>query len=232
MKTRLSFLCFLAGYAHGGTGRSVGARRVACLVALVLLVGSARPATAGEDEVEQARAHVRRAAAASDLGNYAEAAKEYEAAYMKTSDANLLVGVGQAWQLAGERQKAMTAFRSCVRIAPDGQLRAICESKLRELDDQRMGPVAAAPFAGAMAPPMMAAAPPPPAPYAVQPLPATNFASGQACATAEPSPVYHRWPFWLVVGTVVVAGTVVGVLYARRDKDLAMPTTTFGAKQF
>jgi tetratricopeptide (TPR) repeat protein len=189
---------------------------------------------AGEDELEQARGHVRRAAAASDLGNYAEAAKEYEAAYMKTSDANLLVNVGQAWQLAGERQKALTAFRSCVRIAPNGGQRAVCEAKIRELEDQRMSQPTAAPLVGTMAPPMMVAAPPPPAPYAVPPPPAATFATSHdgATAVAEPCPACSRWPIWIAVGAVVVAGVVVGVLYARQDTDLAMPTTTFGAKRF
>ena len=45
---------------------------------------------------------------------------------------------------------------------------------------------------------------------------------------AEPS----TWPLWVAVGAVLVAGVAVGLLYARQDKDLAMPITTFGAKRY
>jgi tetratricopeptide (TPR) repeat protein len=190
----------------------------------VLLAGLARPAMAGDDEVAQGRDHARRATAAANLGNYAEAAKEYEAAYMKTLDANLLLDVGQAWQAAGEPQKALTAFRSCVRLAPDGQRRATCEAKLGELEYQRSSQAAPAAVVP-VAPPMMAA--PPPAPY-VLPPPAPTCPSNAPCPAAETS----YWPLWLAIGAVVVASVVVGVVYARQDKDLAMPITTYGTKDF
>ena len=208
-----------------------------------MLAGLARPALAADESVQ---AHLGRATAATNLGNYADAAKEYEAAYMQTSDPNLLVEVGRTWQLAGDRQKALTAFRSYVRVAPSGEHRALCEAKIRELEAQPM----AAPVPGAVPPPTVAyppPSPPPPMPapapmallppppsYRAQPAPApaTTFAT---CESRPPAagegPVYHRWPFWIVVGTVVVAGTAVAIWYAR-DRDLAMPITTFGSKRF
>ena len=188
-----------------------------------MLAGLARPALAADESVQ---AHLGRATAATNLGNYADAAKEYEAAYMQTSDPNLLVEVGRTWQLAGDRQKALTAFRSYVRVAPSGEHRALCEAKIRELEAQPM----AAPVPGAVPPPTVAY--PPPSPPPPMPAPATTFAT---CESRPPAagegPVYHRWPFWIVVGTVVVAGTAVAIWYAR-DRDLAMPITTFGSKRF
>lgn len=207
-------------------------------MALVLLAGLARPARAGNDELEQAKAHARRAVAASNLGNHADAAREYEAAYMKSFDVNTLVDVGQAWQLAGDHQKALTAFRSYVRVAPQGERRALCEAKIRELEGQP----GAGPYAGAMAPPMLAAPPPsgpppmppPLPPYAVPAAPATDFRGGQAGATVvvDATPFYAHWPFWAVLGAAVVAGTVAGVLYVSQDTDLDMPVTTYGTKQY
>ncbi len=226
-------------------------RSVASLLALTVLAGLAHPALAAGEE-ETAQIHLRRAAAASDLGNFADAAREYEAAYMKAWDPSLLVHVGQAWQRAGDRNKALTAFYSYLRVAPGGEYRALCETKIRELEGQPSGPAMAVPPPGPIGPPMTSAPPPslpppPPAPapvvvapmlaapppaYAAPPVAATTFATREAAPPAAvESPVYHRWPFWVVVGTVVVAGTAIAIWYTR-DSDLAMPTTTFGAKQF
>jgi hypothetical protein len=205
-----------------------------------MLAGFAPPALAA-DEAEQAQAHMRRALAAANLGNYADAAKEYEAAYVLTSAPNLLVDVGRTWQLAGEPQKALTAFRSYVRVAPGGEHRAFCERKIWEIEGQPVAPAMPPPVAPPMVaypppsppPPMPAPAPmfaAPPPPYAA--APATAFATSAAPPPpAAESPVYHRWPFWVVVGAVVIAGTVVAVWYMQ-DRNLAMPTTTFGTKDF
>jgi hypothetical protein len=239
-----------AGSVRGGAGWTAGFRGVAIALALVMLAGLARPALAA-DEAEPAQAHLRRSAAATNLGHYADAAKEYEAAYLWTSAPNLLVDVGRTWQLAGDQQKALTAFRSYVRVAPDGEHRAFCEAKIRELEGQPTGPAAPVPgpTAPAMAPSMMAypapgAVPPLPAPAPMAPVPPPLYAApprppvATTIATCPPpvpvateSPVYHRWPFWIVLGTVVIAGTAVAIWYTR-DRDLAMPTTTFGTKQF
>jgi len=221
------------GLAHFSTGHTTRSRGVAVVVAFAMMGVLGRPALAGGDEAAEAQAHLRRAAAAADLGNFAEAAREYEAAYMRTSDANLLVAVGQAWQHAGELQKALTAYRSCARLAPNGGQRALCESKIRNLE---LGPGSAPapmPRQGAVGV-VPLATPSPLPPYPVRQAPAPTYVSCEPCAQASipPSPVYHRAPFWIVLGTVVVVGTVIGVIYLRQDKDLAMPTTTFGTKQF
>jgi tetratricopeptide (TPR) repeat protein len=253
MRIHPSCLSSAASFARASAGAAAGFRGIACLLALALFLGLPRPAMAAGDDAEPAQMHLRRAAAAFDLGNYADAAREYEAAYMKAWDPKLLVSVGQTWQLAGDRQKALTAFRSYLRVAPGGEQRALCEAKIRELEGQPTSPAMAAPLPGAMGPPMMAvpppSAPPPlptpapavlmpvaapssPPPYAVPPPAATTFAASEARApVAAESPVYHRWPFWIVVGTVVVAGAAVAIWYTT-DKDLAMPITTFGTKDF
>src|SRR5262245_42356196 len=81
-------------------------------VALLLLLASRAwavdPVIPASDE---AKAHVRKATAAYNLGRYIEAAKEYEAAYEQTLDAKLLFNVAQAYRLAGDREKAITAYR-------------------------------------------------------------------------------------------------------------------------
>ena len=207
-------------------------RATACLWALVLLAGFGGSAIAGEDEAPQAQTRAQRASAAYNLGNYAEAAKEYEAAYMATSDASLLFRTGEAWQAAGEPQKALAVFRSCARLAPSDGERATCEERIKGLDRQAPSPGTDAPFIGAVPLPATAAAPPPPAPVVVLPPPASTQANRDADASAARCPECSSWPVWVAVGTVVVAAVVVGLLYYGRDNDLTMPQTTFGAKQF
>jgi hypothetical protein len=237
MSTGLGSSAVLGIFASGRNGHTAGARTKASLLALALLVGLAAPALAGDDEAAQAAGHARKAEAAIDLGHYAEAAQEYEAAYMRSPDARTLVSVGQAWQLAGERQKALTAFRSCLRVAPTGEQRAHCEARIRELESSGQpapapwGPAEVSPIPVPPPPaPRVAQAPEPP-PYVWQPEPPPNLL---ACPplVAKPAESNLGWPFWTMVGAVVTAGIVLGIVYFNQDTDLTMPNTTFGAKQF
>jgi tetratricopeptide (TPR) repeat protein len=223
-------------FAYAGVVDSAGSsshrllRATGCVLAL--LAGFGGSAIAGEDEAAQAQARAQRASAAYNLGNYAEAAREYETAYMATSDASLLVRIGEAWEAAGERQKALTVFRSCARLAPSDGERATCEERIKGLDQQAPGPATDAPLVGVVPLPGMATPPPPPAPLVVLPPPASTQAGSTADASAAPCPDCSSWPVWVAVGTAVVAAVVVGLLYFGQDNDLAMPQTTFGNKRF
>jgi hypothetical protein len=199
-------------------------------LALSLLVGLVKPAAAVDDAAD-AEAHARKAAAAIDLGNYVEGAKEYEAAYMAKPDAGTLLSVGQAWQLAGERQKALTAFRSCLRLTATGEQHAACEARVRELDPASQ-PVSTA-WAPAPAPsPVPMVTPTPAPPTAWQPAPASTVV---VCPPREPQPAeasHSSWPAWTVFGAIVLTGMVLGFVYLNQNTDLTMPNTTFGTKQF
>ena len=199
-------------------------------------------AEAADQGKEQAKVHVRKATAAYNLGKYADAAKEYEAAYEQTLDPNLLFNVGQAYRLAGDRDKAIMAYRSFIRSAPDSERRALAETKIHELEQQRptaapaAGPPAGAP-SPASAPPV--ATPPPPTPIEPPPLPpSTGPAAGGLGAPlvapepAQPSPFYKRWPFWTGVGVVVAGGVVLGVVLSRHGNDVTLPGSTYGTKEF
>jgi hypothetical protein len=52
------------------------------------------------------------------------------------------------------------------------------------------------------------------------------------CPAAAQPPERSDWPLWVALGAVLVAGAIVGVMFARQSTDLAMPTTTFGTKDF
>jgi tetratricopeptide (TPR) repeat protein len=194
-------------------------------------------ALAAESDKEEARAHVRKATATYNLGRYTEAAKEYEAAYELTLDQNLLFNVAQCYRLAGDRERAITAYKSFIRSASPSEQRDLARSKLRELEERRdsgsattVAPAAASPVAPPPAAPSVGsvAAPPPPAPLDSA---AASLAAPPASEPPAPSPFYKRWPFWTAVGAVVVGGVVLAVLLSRGSDDLAM-SPTLGTKEY
>ena len=224
----------------------------------LLMVAGVR---AAEQPSGVATAHVRKATAAYNLGKYPEAAKEYEAAYEQTLDANLLFNIGQAYRLAGERDKAITAYRSFIRSAPESEQRQLAESKIREIERQRSAPPpapapapvpAAAPapvpapaaVAPAATPELSATAPvaappaatPSPAPAPTSASPSTETPSNLVAAPvvpepSPPTPFYKGWPFWTAVGAVVVGAVVLTIVLTRPSNNVNM-NAKFGTQEF
>jgi hypothetical protein len=52
------------------------------------------------------------------------------------------------------------------------------------------------------------------------------------CPAAPPAAESSNGPLWVAVIAILVAGAAVGIMYARQSTDVAMPTTTFGTKNF
>jgi tetratricopeptide (TPR) repeat protein len=230
-------------------------RALVVALALLVVVPGIR---AAEPPKDVATAHVRKATAAYNLGKYADAAKEYEAAYEQTLDPNLLFNIAQAYRLAGDREKAITAYRSFIRSAPQSEQRHLAETKVRELERQRStappatGPVpapesAASAPAAAPAPtpalrPMAPVVPastdtPGPGSAAAATPSTTEVAGGLVTAPSAPEPAqparfYKRWPFWTAVGAVVAGGVVLGIVLSRHSNDVTMPPSKYGTQEF
>ena len=222
----------------------------------LLLVPGVR---AAEQPSDVATAHVRKATAAYNLGKYTEAAKEYESAYEQTLDANLLFNIGQAYRLAGERDKAVTAYRSFIRSAPESEQRHLAVSKIRELERQRSAPPPApapapavqpapAPAPAAVAPAAAPAVPaetpvvppstetPSPAPVPTAASSTTEAPSNLVAAPVVPepppsTPFYKGWPFWTAVGAVVVGAVVLTIVLTRPSNNVNM-NAKFGTQEF
>jgi tetratricopeptide (TPR) repeat protein len=96
------------------------------------LLGSV--STARADAVEEAREHFRKGSNAFDLGHYAEAIKEYEAAYNLKEDPALLFNIAQAYRLQGDDQSAIRVYKSFLRRQPDSPNRVMVERRIAELE--------------------------------------------------------------------------------------------------
>ena len=196
---------------------------------------------------DEVKAQVRKATGEYNLGQYFEAARDYEAAYLQTLDPNLLFNVAQSYRLGGDADKAITAYRSYLRSNPRGDQRTLAETKLRELEEKRPSapPAPAVPPAPATEPTPAVA---PPAPVASSPVSApVNSAptvavppsdqpnllvSAPASEPPKSAPFYKRWPFWVVTGVVVAGAGVAAFLLSRSGDDLKMPSPTLGTKEF
>jgi tetratricopeptide (TPR) repeat protein len=178
----------MASFRHSrvrpGPTRLLAAALIASLLAL-----SAPPALAQQSEQEQARDHYKKGLAAYNLGQYSEAAAEFEAAYRLFLDPALLFNIAQANRMNGELEKALNGYRAFLRTAPPAtQNRAQAERWRQELEKEVAHAKAAAP---ATPPPLTASKPtvtaaaPPPAESAPTPaVPVAPAPAGPATGSA------------------------------------------------
>jgi tetratricopeptide (TPR) repeat protein len=87
------------------------------------------------DDKETARENAKQATVAYNLGHYDEAAALYEEAYKLVQDPTLLYNLGQCYRQANILDKALTAYRSYLRTAPeDAPNRAKVQEWVGELE--------------------------------------------------------------------------------------------------
>jgi tetratricopeptide (TPR) repeat protein len=172
--------------------------RIIVLTALLSL-------TAQADDRAAAREHYRQGMKAYDLGHYADAAKEFEAAYQALEDPTLLFNLAQAYRFAGDYAAAIRSYKSYLRHVPNSPQRGEVEARITELqklfDDQtRMNQK---PPSGALAPPGE--------PHPIAPPP----------STPAPQVTHRPWPparplkiAGLSIAGVGVASLVLGGVFA------------------
>ena len=167
----------------------------AALIAGLLVLG-ARPALAQSSEQDQAREHYKKGLAAYNLGQYSEAASEFEAAYRLFLDPALLFNIAQAHRMNGELEKALNGYRSYLRTAPHRPRanRAQAEKWRQELE-REVAKTKATPSGAATTPPAPVSKPPAPAPVTAaapppqpEPAPATPLPPAPSTTTAAPAP--------------------------------------------
>lgn len=177
---------------------------VALSCALVCLI--AGRAMAQDPAVkEQARALNDRGTAEYRLGYYDKAASLYEEAYRLLPDPALLYNVGQAYRMAGQRDKALNAYKSYLRTsAPEAPNRDFARKRIEELEAAGAAPASALTRPVQLQPTDMPVGPP------------TLVGSPTA---AHDQPRSRRWWLWGAVGALVVGGVATAVILASRPLD-------------
>jgi hypothetical protein len=241
---------FDADRPGGATLRMQYSRRMAMhkvvtlsmIVAMALLaLPSARAGSIEDSDREAARIATKQATAAFNLGHYDEAASLYEDAYKHVPDPVLLYNLGQSYRQADKLDKALIAYRSYLRTAPEDAPNRERVSKLideleraSDLQKKTAAQKAAqkepvvAPAAPPTVPPTVFPAVPEPKPAEPQVLPQqispprTSTRSDlivEAPKTESPhsSGSWKQWVPWVGVGVTALLGaaTVVEGLSAR-----------------
>jgi tetratricopeptide (TPR) repeat protein len=188
-------------------------KRLPCLLVVSVLV-CARAASA--DDAGDAKTHYQKATAHYAVGEYKEAATEYEAAFKAKQDPALLYNAAQSHRLAGDNQKALLLYKNLVKLYPNTKYATEAKDRIGKLEEAiattTSPPNSPAPVEGAPPPPPPAAAtaPPPPAPTPAPQTapPPTLTATAATPAAPEKPPVYKQWWFWAGAGAVVVVGVI------------------------
>src|SRR4051812_13550871 len=149
------------------------------LLALTLLLVTARVASADDPDVARARLHFERGEKLYALARFTDALGEYQRAFDAKPLPELLFNIAQCYRNLADYDAAVFSFRKYLQLAPGAGNRAQVEQLISELEARR---------ARAWVPPPGVAHPPP---------------------TAEPPPpLYQRWWFWTAIAVIGTAGGV------------------------
>jgi len=193
--------------------------RLSCLTVLLLTVVGLCSARA--DTPNTARAHFEKGSTAYDLGQFREAAREYEIAYRLKSDPALLYNIGQAYRFAGDAAEALRAYKAYLRRSPEAPNRREVDAQIAKLqrlvDEQRTS---------STSPPHGVATPD--RPLVLEPGPAVVVQPVVVARPAPKTPVYKKWWLWTIVGVVVAGAVVGGAVAATTPSNAPSPPNTFG----
>jgi tetratricopeptide (TPR) repeat protein len=163
-----------------------------------------------QDAEKLARTHFRRGETHFAMGRFADALKEYQAAYELKPLPGFLFNIGQCHRNLGHLEEAVFSFKRYLRLKPDAANHAAVEELATELERQLAAQKATRPPAltGPTGPSGPLLPPPPP-----------------------PTPVYKRWWFWTGIAAVA-AGAAVGVYFGVRPRAAGPPTSALGNIDF
>jgi tetratricopeptide (TPR) repeat protein len=105
------------------------------LSAVLFLCVFTLPAKAGESDKAIARAHYETGTRLYDVREYADALKEYKAAYIAKPDPAFLFNIGQCYRKMGKNAEAIDFFQQFLKKAPpDDPNRALVEVRIRNIE--------------------------------------------------------------------------------------------------
>jgi hypothetical protein len=119
------------------------------ILVCLLIIGSARIATAQDDKTERARIHLKAAIAYYDEALYEDAAREMEAAYQLKPLPDLQYNLAQCYERLGRYTDAATAYDTYLKANPAAQDRKLVETRIANLRER-----AAATAAGSQVAPL------------------------------------------------------------------------------
>lgn len=160
--------------------------------------------TSGDAAAElQARAHFQRGQELANQGKYPQAYLEFEAGYRQSHRPLFLFNLGESARAFGDPGRARAAYTRYLEEDPRGPMVDVAKARLDELGP---GPSTDLGLSRKQDARAQGAPSTPPS------LPASVFVVRER----EPErPLWKKWPFWAVVGGVVVGGGVAAYALTR-----------------
>lgn len=213
------------------------------LVLVAAIDSAARAEGAGKDAEKEARRLFQSAELSFNVGKFAEALADYQAAYEAKPLPGFLFNIAQCYRNMGDYERARFFFRRYLSLDPRSpnrrRVEALTDEMTRKLQESPT-PKAEPPKADTKPPeskpseppPASTASPglidsakgpdavaPPPVSLAAVPPPAESAAPGALVVAAPPgpTPVWKRWWFWTAAGVVLVGGTVAAFVLTRPE---------------
>ena len=185
------------------------------------------------DPLAEGRNHLKKANTLAGEGDCAAAIDEYSAAYEALEDPVVLFNRGECYRRTREADKAVADYRAFLEKVPQARNRADIEAKIAKLAPPEPEPEEAASLKPPPAPPPpVVAAPVTPAPpVATAAAPMAVERPAETTDTATEGSGGIRWWAWGVLGALVVAGTVAGVVMFR-PQESQPPDSTWGNYRF
>jgi tetratricopeptide (TPR) repeat protein len=109
---------------------------IAVLAAVAVLHAPLARAEDVKDSKVAAKEHFQRGTSYYDLGRYADAIKEFEAAYELKNDPAFLYNLAQSYRLAGDADQALHFYRTYLRYVPKPANRAEIDERIKALEQQ------------------------------------------------------------------------------------------------
>ena len=199
---------------------------VALALSVTLTFTFSRVARADDTDAE-ARQHYKAATGHFAVGEFADAAAEYEAAFKLHQDPALLFNAAQSRRLAGENQKALVLYKNFLHLYPSSPNVPAVREQIDKLQEAiaaenkaktsppttTVEPGTSGTAATTTAPSTTTTTAPPATTTSTPPSTASTAptAGGEPSPTSERPPIYKKWWFWTAVGVVVVAAVVIPV---------------------
>jgi len=206
--------------------------RPAVVLIVLAAVLAAHPAPAAAGSEKEARALFQHAEMNFNLGKFADALTDYQAAYQAKPLPGFLFNIAQCYRNMANYERARFFYRRYLALDPRTSNRHLVEDLIGEmtrlLDKQEAAAATPTPTPPASSPP----APPPPAPIAepaatparvASPSPAGEQPAALISTPApepEPArrPIYKRWWFWTAAGVAVAGGVAAAFLLTRNNE--------------
>jgi tetratricopeptide (TPR) repeat protein len=221
--------------------RGLGTLVAGLAAGLLLLFAFAGPARA-DDAEKEARRLFQKAELSFNVGKFADALTDYQAAYQAKPLPGFLFNVAQCYRNMGDFERARFFFRRYLALEP----RAPNKRRVEELIDEMTKQLEAKQAQGTATPPATTPPAPPPPPAETPPPSVTPIASAETPGATEPAapppaaapeakpdappmvsttpeaapegrPIYTKWWFWTGVVVVLAGAGAAGYVLSRPE---------------